>query len=143
MKMRIFHDSKTFVDLKLKNPPNKTLDAFDTFMGKFNNSPSVNELKIWINDNFEAAGSELIKYFPDDFKQEPKFLEQIKDENLRKFASELNHIWIELCRKIKDEVKVSKLLIIEFYSTNYEFFHLYFFRNTLSCLQLFTFQVYT
>lgn len=107
MQMRIFNDSKTFVDLKLKNSPNETLKSFETFMQKYNNSqPTKDDVENWLGDNFDAAGSELIPWKPVDFRQNPEILNQIRDRSLRNFASDLNNIWIELCRKMKDEVKV-------------------------------------
>jgi len=109
MKMRIYHDSKTFVDLKLKNPPNETIAAFHEFMDKSNNTPTETEVKVWLDSHFYPAGSELIEYIPEDFKEQPTFLERIADEKFKKFASDLNHIWVNLCRKIKAEVKVKLL----------------------------------
>lgn len=108
--MRIFHDSKTFVDLKLKKPPNETLEAFNDFMDKFNGTPTENELKMWVDDNFDPAGSEMMKVNPEDFKPQPAVLNRIADVNYKKFASDLNYLWIELCRKIKDDVKVGLIL---------------------------------
>lgn len=106
MKMRIYHDSKTFVDLKLKNPPNQTIASFQQFMEISNNAPTIDEMKVWLDNHFDPAGSELAQYIPEDFKEQPTFLERVADKKFKKFASDLNHIWINLCRKIKDEVKV-------------------------------------
>ena len=39
-----------------------------------------------------------------EFEAEPKQLKQIKDENLRQWAFELNERWKMLCKHIKEEV---------------------------------------
>lgn len=107
MQMRIFDDSKTFVDMKLKQSPEVTIASFNNFMEKYNNTqPPRNEIKAWLDDNFDGTGTEMIKCYPTDFTQNPNVLKRIKDKDLRKFALDLNNIWIELCRKMKDEVKV-------------------------------------
>ncbi|KAL7033047.1 hypothetical protein ACKWTF_007471 [Chironomus riparius] len=105
MKMRIYHDSKTFVDLRLKNPPNETIIAFHDFMEISNNTPTIDQVKVWLENHFNPAGSELTPYIPEDFNEKPTFLEGITDKKFKKFASDLNRIWINLCRKIIDEVK--------------------------------------
>lgn len=105
MRKSIFEDSKTFVDMKLKKPPNETLDEFDKFVTSVNNRPTQNQLLNWVNANFDPKGSELELHTPIDHKNDFQLLHRIKDEHLRKFASDLNNIWIELCRKMKNEVK--------------------------------------
>lgn len=107
MTNHIFNDSKDFVDLKLKQPPNITLKLFDEFMLKFNNAPTKNQLDLWIHENFDEPGSELENWRPVDHKKNLEIYNRIKDKNFKKFASDLNDIWIELSRKMKDEVKVS------------------------------------
>lgn len=109
MKNHIFNDSKTFVDLALKNPPNETLKAFDSFMLDVNNNPTKEQLTRWVESNFDPRGSELEVWKPVDYKQRLEVYNRIKDKNLKEFASDLNEIWIELSRKMKDEVKVSGL----------------------------------
>lgn len=99
----IYSDSKTFVDMKLKQSPDKTLEIFDSFIAK-NPNPSNTELQKWIEENFEEPGSEFEFWYPDDFTKSPAILEKINDRELRSFASDLNGIWTELGRKIKKEV---------------------------------------
>lgn len=107
MSMRIFNDSKTFVDLKLKQSPSDTMISFNEFMESHNNNqPSKEELEGWLFEHFDPAGSELIEWNPSDFKEHPEVLNKIKDTNYKNFASDLNHLWIDLSRKMKDEVEV-------------------------------------
>lgn len=105
----IFNDSKSYVDLKLKKPPNETLQNFDIFMVKFNNQPTKDQLQSWVEDNFDPDGSELENWLPLDHKTELEVQKRIKDDNFKKFAGNLNDIWIELSRKMKDDVKVSQI----------------------------------
>lgn len=100
----IYADSKTFVDMKLKQSPEKTLKIFDEFIAK-NPDPTNTELQKWIEENFEEPGSEFEYWYPDDFTKTPSVLNKIHDKGLRNFASELNGIWTELGRKIKKEVQ--------------------------------------
>lgn len=103
----IFNDSKTFVDLKLKLTPNETLKLFDGFMNKVNNTPTKDQLHAWVEENFDPTGSELESWIPVDHKRNLEVYNRIRDKKFKKFASDLNDIWIELSRKMKDEVKVS------------------------------------
>lgn len=107
MSAHIFNDSKTYVDLKLKKSPNETLALFDVFQAKFNNSPSNEQLQVWVEENFDPKGSELEEWKPVDHKDVLEVHNRIKDNNFKKYASDLNDIWIQLSRKMKDEVKVS------------------------------------
>jgi Trehalase len=107
MKNHIFNDSKTYVDLKLKKPPNDTLQSFDKFMLTVNNQPSQDQLQKWVEESFDPSGSELENHKPVDHKTNIEVYNRISDNNFKKFASDLNDIWIELSRKMKDEAKVS------------------------------------
>lgn len=136
MKNRIFNDSKTFVDLKLKNYPNETLKLFDEFMVKFNDKPTTDQLLEWVEENFDPTGSEMESWKPLDHKQNLQVYNRISDLKFKKFASDLNNIWIELSRKMKDEVKVScrrinyRAIIADFLRS----------RTIPSCLQSFMFR---
>lgn len=105
MRQHLFKDSKSYVDLKLKRPPNETLRIFDEFMESVSNRPNKSQLLNWVKMNFDEAGSELELHAPKDHKKDFQLLHRLKDDNLRQFASDLNNIWIELCRKMKDEVQ--------------------------------------
>lgn len=109
MKYHIFNDSKTYVDLKLKKAPNETLKNFDEFMLKFSNEPTKDQLQAWVEENFDPKGSELENWKPEDHKDSLEVQDRISDKNLKQFASDLNNVWIELSRKMKDEVKVSQV----------------------------------
>jgi alpha,alpha-trehalase len=121
MTMRVFNDSKTFVDLKLKQSPNDTMKLFNEFMAQHNNNqPSKEELEAWLFEHFEPPGSELMEWSPSDFKDNPEVLNKIRDKNYKKFASDLNRLWIDLSRKMKDEVEV-KNIFFENLKLNFKF----------------------
>lgn len=103
----IYPDSKTFVDMKMKRPPNETLASFRDFMNRTDNTPSHEQISQWVNGSFDPAGSEFEEWLPADWKSNPKFLNAIQDRQLRKFASDLNEIWKLLGRKMKDDVKLN------------------------------------
>ncbi|KAG5889183.1 hypothetical protein JTB14_033660 [Gonioctena quinquepunctata] len=102
---RIYEDSKTFVDMKMKLPPNETLNLFDNFMVKVKNEPTRKDIIEFVNANFEKAGSEFREWLPSDWTPHPKFLDVIKDPKFRKWGKELNDIWKKLGRQMKDEIK--------------------------------------
>lgn len=44
---------------------------------------------------------------PDDYVESPKVLETIKDPDYRQWAKDLNALWLDLGRKMTDDVAVS------------------------------------
>lgn len=58
MALKIFSDSKTFVDKPLRYPPNIVLDKFKS---QFNNSSCIekSKLKRFLIDNFDDEGRDL------------------------------------------------------------------------------------
>lgn len=61
-------------------------------------------------DSFEC-GKELIPWTPNDWKENPKFLNNIIDPAFKRFAFELNGLWKVLGRKMRDEITVSQTSI--------------------------------
>lgn len=102
---KIYEDSKTFVDMKLRYSPTETLSRFNEFMEKHNQTPSRNDVKQFVNDTFEEEGSEFEDWTPQDWIETPKYVEKIEDDAFRKWALGLNNIWKQLGRKMKDDVK--------------------------------------
>lgn len=115
---RIYNDSKTFVDMKLKQSPDVTLVLFDEFMAKLNRAPTREEIKDWVEQNFEKSGTEFEKWIPDDYTKNPAILNKINDKEFRNFAQNLNNIWLELGRKMKKEVKDNSELYSIIYVEN-------------------------
>lgn len=107
---KIYEDSKTFVDMKMKYPPNETLSRFEEFMAKYNDTPSRSEVKEFVTETFEPAGQEFDEWDPQDWTETPNYIKNIGDDAFKKWAHDLNKIWKELGRKMKDEVEHSKEL---------------------------------
>lgn len=100
---RVFPDSKTFVDYQMRNDPNDTLSAFQQLLDQTNSTPSREQLTEFVHQHF-TNDSELEKWTPPDYNENPWILNNINDEQLRTFAKNVNDIWPILGRKIKDEV---------------------------------------
>lgn len=100
---RIFPDSKTFVDMKIRNNETETLNAFEVLLDQTNNNPTKDQIKAFVDEHFDNT-SELEMWTPTDFTTDPKFLNGIRDESLREFGKNINAIWPHLGRKVKSIV---------------------------------------
>lgn len=98
---QLYHDSKTFVDKKLRFPPRLIAANFSLLMERTWNMPSKDDLVSFINDNFESEGSEFEPWEPTDWMEEPAFLSKINSTQLRNWGAELHEAWKFLGRKIK------------------------------------------
>nr|UOO00976.1 soluble trehalase 2 [Sitodiplosis mosellana] len=101
---KIFNDSKTFVDMKLKKTPKETVQLFHEFMAQHGDRPTRDDIIQFVSTNFEKRGTEFVDWVPDDWKESPKYMSKIKDANFRDFANELNKLWKILGRKMKEDV---------------------------------------
>lgn len=101
---KIFPDSKTFVDMKMKQNSTQILKLFYELLQKTCNHPTVDDLKKFVEANFEPAGSEFEEWEPSDWHASPRFLEKIDDRGLKKWAEELHDLWKHLGRKMKEDV---------------------------------------
>ncbi|KAK0074505.1 hypothetical protein PV325_008247 [Microctonus aethiopoides] len=114
----IYQDSKTFVDMKMKQAAPETLALFRKMMHETHESPTREDVERFVTENFEPAGSEFEDFVPMDWRKEPKFLRKIHDVELRKFASDLNDIWKLLGRKMKEDVRINEHLYSIIYVPN-------------------------
>lgn len=87
----------------MRSDPNDTLAAFQQLLDQTNNTPSYENLTLFVNQHF-TNDSELEEWTPPDYNENPVFLSTIRDEQLRQFAKNVNDIWPILGRKIKSEV---------------------------------------
>lgn len=99
----INNDSKTFVDLQMKNDENTTLTAFQKLLNDTGNDPTKNQIKDFVDENFDDSG-ELENWTPPDYSTNPAFLNKIHDNDLRQFAKNINEIWPTLGRRVKPAV---------------------------------------
>uniref|UniRef100_A0A1Y1LKH8 Trehalase n=2 Tax=Photinus pyralis TaxID=7054 RepID=A0A1Y1LKH8_PHOPY len=102
---KVYEDSKTFVDMKMKYSPNETLHNFDEFMKACNNVPTKSQVIEFVHGNFEDGGQEFEEYLPVDWVESPKFLGSVHDPLFQKWGSDINEIWKLLGRQMKPEVK--------------------------------------
>ncbi|XP_044733048.1 trehalase-like [Chrysoperla carnea] len=100
----LYRDSKSFVDMRMRNSEIETLRNFNKLMNETNCKPSRDQLSEFVNKTFEEV-KELDEITPEDFNKSPPFLNNIKDPELKKFASFLNEMWPELARKVPNEAK--------------------------------------
>lgn len=114
----VYKDSKHFVDMKMKRSANETLASFRSFMKNANNAPTKHQVEKFINDTFEPPGYEFEDWDPADWTENPKFLQNIEDDELRKFGSALNQIWKQLGRKMRDDVRINESLYSIIYVPN-------------------------
>lgn len=101
---RIFNDSKTFVDMRLQSDEADVLQAFKA-LGPSANISKEQVIK-FVNENFHLVGHDLQQWTPLDWRENPAFIDHIKDQNLKTFASKLNELWKKLGRKITDEARM-------------------------------------
>lgn len=103
---RVYPDSKTFVDKKLKFTESEIISKYKTLKDQFGgNVPPNSELSKFIDENLED-GDELQEWNPTDFNENPSIVNYIRDTNYKQWASGLNHVWKTLARKVKDDVKL-------------------------------------
>ncbi|XP_059608546.1 trehalase isoform X2 [Phlebotomus argentipes] len=101
----LYNDSKTFVDMKLKQRPEVTLQLFQEFMATHNQQPTREQILGFVEANFDKEGSEFEPWTPLDWHQNPKFLENVQDPKLREFGRDLNDLWLKLGRKMTKQVE--------------------------------------
>lgn len=101
---KLYKDSKTFVDKKLKFPPEQIRENFEKFKRAHPNM-TKKEIQDFVDANFDPEGAEFEPWDPSDWTAKPKFLSNIEDPNLREWAEKIHVFWKELGRKIKVDVK--------------------------------------
>ncbi|XP_013200112.1 trehalase isoform X1 [Amyelois transitella] len=114
----LYNDSKTFVDMKIKLSPQIAMDHFMEMMNRTDSHPTKADIQEFVNQNFEPEGSEFEEWKPTDWKDNPAFLAKIKDPLLHQWATDLHALWLQLGRKMKEEVKNNQDLYSIIYVDN-------------------------
>lgn len=97
----VYENSKTFVDLKLKDYHTHIKEAFDEEIRHVGfQKLTKKHMEKFIAEYFEEGGSEFVKWTPADWIEKPKLVDSIKDENLRNWTIRINEMWIDLGRKM-------------------------------------------
>ncbi|XP_054760033.2 trehalase-like [Lytechinus pictus] len=97
---RIYNDSKTFVDLHLKQSEETILAAFS----QLPNATDADAMKAFVGQYFDGPNIEFEDWEPSDWTENPGFIEGIKDADLKEWAKDLNELWKDLGRQIKQDV---------------------------------------
>lgn len=77
---------------------------FTRFMAQNNDDPSRENVRQFVVETFEDVGSEFEDWVPWDWRANPGFLDDIRDDVLRDFGSRVNDIWKILGRMVKEDV---------------------------------------
>ena len=96
----IFQDSKTFVDMPTKRPTSLVLTEYERIIKK---GPSMNEIKKFINDNFQFTGFDIVYQTIEEWNPEIKLLPKLSPQ-LRIFVSDIHSRWKRLYRKFDSSV---------------------------------------
>eukprot|EP00052_Salpingoeca_macrocollata_P015309 m.121867 g.121867 ORF g.121867 m.121867 type:complete len:613 (-) comp19643_c0_seq2:221-2059(-) len=100
----LFQDSKTFVDMPLRFTVNDTLRNFSALPS----TPTLQELRNFVDEHFLPAGSDLDVWTPDDWTSSPQLVantSRIVDDTLRSVASGVNQRWRILGRMMNQSVQ--------------------------------------
>nr|XP_044251763.1 uncharacterized protein LOC108069416 [Drosophila takahashii] len=104
---KMFPCCKHFVDMSCIFTPAQTLADFDMFSHCRKNDGSLRFLQMFVEKHFNDPGSDLEPWTPPDWKAQPSFLIRISDPEIKQFGSDVNRLWKQLGRRVKDEVKES------------------------------------
>ncbi|VDN40529.1 unnamed protein product [Gongylonema pulchrum] len=67
-------------------------------------------LQQFVDEHFDPPGFELIEWYPEDWAAFPSSFLKIEDYHLRRWALHLHRIWRDLCRRVKDDVRLHQEL---------------------------------
>ncbi|RCN43155.1 hypothetical protein ANCCAN_10842 [Ancylostoma caninum] len=104
----LYNDSKTFVDMPMKNDPDFVLEKFNEAFGNIS-VEAINRTKLqqFVDEHFSPPGSEMLPCTPEDWNPQPAKLMSIVDPQLRGWALKLNAIWRSLCKRIDPAIENS------------------------------------
>merc|ERR1712136_78905 len=100
----IYKDSKSFVDMKMKEDQSTILLAFENLLQTCNGTLTDDEVKEFVHNYFDEPGSEFTEWNPTDWVESPGFLDAITDEDLNKWLKHLNSLWKVLGRQLTQDV---------------------------------------
>jgi alpha,alpha-trehalase len=103
----IFNDSKVFVDLPLKFPPDIVLSNFAALNWNSSTSPRTDLLQ-FVTGNFGPIGSDLLRWTPPDWEETPSFLKRLsRNDKYFSFAKSVHQLWLSLGREAVPMVKAT------------------------------------
>uniref|UniRef100_A0A1B6FTE3 Trehalase n=1 Tax=Cuerna arida TaxID=1464854 RepID=A0A1B6FTE3_9HEMI len=115
---RLYPDSKTFVDMKLKYSEDEVVSKYEELRKQFGDkTPPRDKIQQFVEENFEN-GDELEEWTPTDFNPKPSLVDRVTDPLLKTWVEQLNQIFLTLSRKVKADVKVNPGLYSLLYVPN-------------------------
>ena len=90
----VYKDSKTFVDMVTKYRDEIVISNFN----KLGDSPSIENIKKFLDENFYEVGHDLVHVEPNDWFEHAPFLAKLNDKKLLNFGGFLNSKWRMLIR---------------------------------------------
>jgi alpha,alpha-trehalase len=114
----VFNDSKTFVDMPSKQSEEIVVQNFV----KLGISPNKTQIETFLNENFFAAGYDLVQTLPVDWTEAPPYLNFLNQNDLQliNMGKKLNIEWKSLLRKFEKE-KLCQKCVSSSISTNNSF----------------------
>jgi len=101
----ICNDSKTFVDMKMKFDPEIVISNWEKFC-KTSKGFAKDEVKDFVDKNFDVESEELEKWSPEDWSESPAF--NVINLEAKTFCESLNKMWKLLGRKISEKVRLQQ-----------------------------------
>lgn len=102
---KVDFDLKYYVDLSLKFDLNSTARAFDALGRSSNGSVPAEDLKAFIREYFNSAGTDLVYSDPVDFLPQPVgFLPKVENAEVRAWALDIHNFWKNLSRRASDDL---------------------------------------
>lgn len=99
---RLFDDSKTFVDLRLRRPEREILVDF----ANLPREPSREVLMNFVAENFDLQKNlEFQDWDPEDWAERPRYLEEIREKPLLHVGMEINRLWKVLSWKCSEDLR--------------------------------------
>lgn len=116
--MQLFNDSKTFLEMKLIHPPQEVENNFDRLLNTTKNNPSRQQVRKFVEENFDSTARALEPWIPSDWNPKPKYVKDVYDLPLRNWIQEVNARWKILGRKASEDLKEHEDLYSQIYVPN-------------------------
>lgn len=108
-------DSKSIVDRATKKPIEQVLKALDNL-----DESKVEDIEYFIETCLHEPGIEITKADLVDWREEPEFLQELKNNDLISFSKSLNKIWLDLYKKF-DSTKLDENCVSSHLPMKYPF----------------------
>ncbi|XP_054282635.1 trehalase-like isoform X1 [Macrosteles quadrilineatus] len=114
---RLYTDSKTFVDMKLKYSEDEVISKYEALRRQYGGTPPTDKLQEFVDSNFEQ-GDELEEWKPTDYTTKPSLVDRVDDPLFKQWVEDLNNVFFTLSRKVKPDVKINQGLYSLLYVPN-------------------------